>query len=107
MVDIDTFLSNGKQYEEAVDFLLSESMDPDHDQHYEEELRRQVEEDRKTRQMVVNLTGRFSFSRALLSKNCTALFGCPWTGQHEKDLDLSRVLVNMNNLPRGGVKNDG
>ena len=60
MLDIDSFLGNGNRYEKAVDFLRFESMDPDHDQHYEDELRRQVEEDRKTRQMVVSLTGRFS-----------------------------------------------
>jgi hypothetical protein len=46
MVDIDSFLHNANKFEKAVDFLRFESMEPDHDQHYEKELRRQVEEDR-------------------------------------------------------------
>ncbi|XP_055995755.1 uncharacterized protein LOC125671725 [Ostrea edulis] len=55
MVDLDDFLGNGKKYEKAVDFLRHESMDPEHDLHYEEKLRKQVEEDTKTREMVVKL----------------------------------------------------
>jgi hypothetical protein len=53
MVDLDAFLMNNKYYEKEVDFLLHESMDPVRDTHYEKELRKQVEEDTKTREMVV------------------------------------------------------
>ncbi|XP_056000523.1 uncharacterized protein LOC125653783 isoform X2 [Ostrea edulis] len=55
MVDLDAFLVNGNKYENKVDFLRYESMDPERDLQYEEELRKQVEEDTKTREMVVNL----------------------------------------------------
>ncbi|XP_056006706.1 uncharacterized protein LOC125658404 [Ostrea edulis] len=58
MVDLDAFLVNGNKYEKEVDFLRQESMDPENDLHYEEELRKQVEEDTKTREMVVNLERR-------------------------------------------------
>ncbi|XP_056008710.1 uncharacterized protein LOC125661395 isoform X2 [Ostrea edulis] len=58
MADLDAFLVNGNKYEKEVDFLRYESMDPEHDLHYEEELRKQVEEDKKTREMVVNLESR-------------------------------------------------
>ncbi|XP_056005262.1 uncharacterized protein LOC130050160 [Ostrea edulis] len=58
MVDLDAFLVNGNKYEKEVDFLRHESMDPENDLHYEEELRKQVEEDTKTREMVVNLERR-------------------------------------------------
>ncbi|XP_056005124.1 uncharacterized protein LOC130050130 isoform X2 [Ostrea edulis] len=58
MVDLDAFLVNGNKYEKEVDFLRHESMDPENDLHYEEELRKQVEEDTKTREMVVNLESR-------------------------------------------------
>ncbi|XP_055998771.1 uncharacterized protein LOC125654883 isoform X2 [Ostrea edulis] len=58
MVDLDAFLMNRNKYEKAVDFLRHESMDPENDLHYEEELRKQVEEDKTTRKMVVNLKRR-------------------------------------------------
>jgi hypothetical protein len=58
MVDLDGFLTNGKKYETAVDFLYSESMDPGRDLHWEEELRKQVKEDEKTREMVVSLQSK-------------------------------------------------
>ncbi|XP_056000521.1 uncharacterized protein LOC130046350 isoform X2 [Ostrea edulis] len=55
MVDLDAFLVNGNKYEKEVDFLHYESMDPERDLQYEEDLRKQVEEDETTREMVVNL----------------------------------------------------
>ncbi|XP_056001314.1 uncharacterized protein LOC125653620 isoform X2 [Ostrea edulis] len=58
MVDLDSFLMNGNKYEKAVDFLRHESMDPENDLHYEEELRKQVEEDKTTREIVVNLESK-------------------------------------------------
>ncbi|XP_048740970.2 ankyrin-2-like [Ostrea edulis] len=58
MVDLDAFLMNGNKYEKAVDFLCHESMDPQNDLHYEEELRKQVEEDKTTREMVDNLENK-------------------------------------------------
>ncbi|XP_056001178.1 uncharacterized protein LOC125656335 [Ostrea edulis] len=58
MVDLDVFLVNGNKYEKAVDFLRHESMDPENDLHYEEEPRKQVEEDTKTREMVDNLENK-------------------------------------------------
>ncbi|XP_056005263.1 uncharacterized protein LOC130050161 [Ostrea edulis] len=58
MVDLDAFLVNGNKYEKEVDFLRHESMDPENELQYEEELRKQVEEDTKTREMVVNLKRR-------------------------------------------------
>ncbi|XP_056001360.1 uncharacterized protein LOC125655641 [Ostrea edulis] len=57
MVDLDLFLMNGNKYEKAVYFLRHESMDTAHDLHYEE-LRKQVEEDKTTREMVDNLENK-------------------------------------------------
>jgi hypothetical protein len=57
MVDLDTFLVNGNKYEKAVDSLRFESMDPEKDEYYREELARQVKEDEKTREEVDNLKG--------------------------------------------------
>jgi hypothetical protein len=62
MVDVDAFLMNGNQYENAVDFLRNESMDPGRDLHWEMELRKQVKEDEKTREMVVSLQGKSGLS---------------------------------------------
>ncbi|XP_056016832.1 ankyrin repeat domain-containing protein 17-like [Ostrea edulis] len=59
MVDMDVFLMNGNKYEKEVDFLHSESMDPENDLHYEEELKKQVEEDKTTRKMMVSLKRKF------------------------------------------------
>jgi hypothetical protein len=58
MVDLDNFLLNGGQYEKAVDALLVDSMDPENDEYYEEELRKQIEEERTTRKMVIDLKRR-------------------------------------------------
>ncbi|XP_055998778.1 uncharacterized protein LOC125653998 isoform X1 [Ostrea edulis] len=58
MVDLDAFLMNGNKYEKAVDFLRHESMDPKNDLYYEKELRKQVEEDKTTREMVDNLENK-------------------------------------------------
>ena len=58
MIDVDAFLNNGNTYQKAVNFLRSESMDPELDQHYENELRKQVEEERTTRKMVVSLKSK-------------------------------------------------
>ncbi|XP_061166793.1 uncharacterized protein LOC133175699 [Saccostrea echinata] len=55
VVSLDTFLSNGCKYEREVDFLRRETMDPVRDKHYQEELKKQVQEDLKTREMVTNL----------------------------------------------------
>jgi hypothetical protein len=63
MVDLDTFLGNGNYYEKAVDLLRHESMDPERDTHYEDELRRQVEEDNTTRKMVASLKSRVSMAQ--------------------------------------------
>lgn len=49
VVSIDAFLINGNQYEREVDFLRHESMDPGRVQYYREQLRRQTEQDRETR----------------------------------------------------------
>jgi hypothetical protein len=61
MMDLDNFLINGSQYEKAVDSLRVESMDPGRDDHYEEELRKQIEEEKNTRKMVVDLKSRSRF----------------------------------------------
>ncbi|XP_056015722.1 uncharacterized protein LOC125676784 [Ostrea edulis] len=58
MVDLDAFLVNGNKYEKSVDFLRHESMDPENDLHYEEELRKQEQEDKTTREMVNNLENK-------------------------------------------------
>ncbi|XP_062619813.1 uncharacterized protein LOC134281344 [Saccostrea cucullata] len=55
VVDLDSFLSNGNQFEREVDFLRHETMDPVRDCHYIEELRKQAEEDAETRKMVQGL----------------------------------------------------
>ncbi|XP_056001786.1 uncharacterized protein LOC125653762 [Ostrea edulis] len=60
MVDLDAFLVNGNKYEKAVDSLRHESMDPENDLRYEEELRKQVEEDKTTREMVDNLENKMA-----------------------------------------------
>ncbi|XP_062569489.1 uncharacterized protein LOC134231545 [Saccostrea cucullata] len=52
VVNIDSFLNNGNKYEREVDFLRYETMDPDRDRHYIEELRKQAEEDASTREKV-------------------------------------------------------
>jgi hypothetical protein len=65
LVDLDAFLSNGKKYEKEVDYLRFESMDPERDQHYEIELKKQVEEDRKTREMIVDLESKSRLSLTL------------------------------------------
>jgi hypothetical protein len=61
MVDLDTFLNNSNHYEKEVDFLRHETMDPDRDLRYDQELRKQVEEDRTTREMVNNMKGKSKF----------------------------------------------
>jgi hypothetical protein len=58
MVDLDTFLGNGGQYERAVDLLRHESMDPERDTDYEEQIREQLKEDTRTREMVDDLKSR-------------------------------------------------
>jgi hypothetical protein len=58
MVDVDSFLNNGNKYTMAVDFLRHETMDPERENLYEEKLRKQVEEDATTREMVVDVKSR-------------------------------------------------
>jgi hypothetical protein len=58
MADVDSFLNNGNKYAGAVDFLHHETMDPEQVNLYEEKLRKQVEEDDKTREMVVDVKSR-------------------------------------------------
>jgi hypothetical protein len=58
MVDIDNFLRNANHYQTTVDLLEHETMDPDNEDRYEQELRKQVEEDKTTREMVVNLESK-------------------------------------------------
>jgi hypothetical protein len=58
MVELDTFLTNGNQYKTAIDFLCYETMDPETDQHYEDELRKQVIEDQINRDMIHNLQSK-------------------------------------------------
>jgi hypothetical protein len=65
MVDVDNFLHNANHYQTAVDQLKHETMDPEKEALYEQELRKQVEEDKTTREMVVNLE-----SKSLLSTIC-------------------------------------
>ncbi|XP_062582735.1 uncharacterized protein LOC134244485 isoform X1 [Saccostrea cucullata] len=55
VVDLDSFLSNGNQFEREVDFLRHETMDPVRDCHYIEELRKQAEEDAETKKMIQGL----------------------------------------------------
>lgn len=55
MVYLDTFLQNGNKYEKHIDFLSCETMNPERDQYYLNELRKQVIEDQQTREMVVDL----------------------------------------------------
>lgn len=61
MVVLDVFLNNGNKYEKEIDFLRHESMDPDRDLQYREELRKQVEQDNSTREMVDNLKSKLGF----------------------------------------------
>jgi hypothetical protein len=61
MVDIDNFLCNANHYQTAVDLLKHETMDPDNEARYALEIRKQVEEDKTTREMVVNLESRSSW----------------------------------------------
>jgi hypothetical protein len=61
MVDIDNFLHNANHYQTAVDQLKHETMDPDNEARYALEIRKQVEEDKTTREMVVNLESRSSW----------------------------------------------
>jgi hypothetical protein len=58
MVDVDNFLHNANHYQTAVDQLKLETMDPEKEALYEQELRKQVQEDKTTREMVVNLESR-------------------------------------------------
>lgn len=53
MVDLDTFLNNGNKYERDVDFLRYESLDPEHDLHFIDELR--------SNKMFVNLNSESMF----------------------------------------------
>jgi hypothetical protein len=61
MVDLDVFLGNGNKFEKAVDLLRHETMDTERDKRYEEELRKQLEEEKKTREMVFSLKSRSRF----------------------------------------------
>ncbi|XP_048739549.2 ankyrin repeat and KH domain-containing protein mask-like isoform X1 [Ostrea edulis] len=55
MGNLDTFLNNGNKYEEDVDFLLHETMDPGRDSVLQNKLRKQVIEDQKTKDRVDKL----------------------------------------------------
>lgn len=55
VVHLDTFLNNGNKYEQEVDSLRYETMDPERDQIYYAELKKQAQEDQTTKTMVVNL----------------------------------------------------
>ena len=61
IVDLDTLLNNGNKYEDEVDFLQNETMDPERDNHLQDELRRQVTEDLKTKEIVVKLESKRRF----------------------------------------------
>ncbi|XP_062576593.1 uncharacterized protein LOC134238481 [Saccostrea cucullata] len=60
VVDLDSFLNNGNKFERDVDFLRHETMDPVHDRHYIEELRKQAEKDAETREIVEGLKRKFT-----------------------------------------------
>ncbi|XP_061190554.1 uncharacterized protein LOC133198480 [Saccostrea echinata] len=55
VVDLDSFLNNGNQYEREVDFLRHETMDPVNDRYYIEELRKQAKDDAATREILHGL----------------------------------------------------
>ncbi|XP_062618762.1 uncharacterized protein LOC134280370 [Saccostrea cucullata] len=59
VVDLDTFLSNGKKFEKEVDFLRYETIDPVRD--YKEELRKQSEEDVKTWEITQGLKRKYAY----------------------------------------------
>ncbi|XP_062591983.1 uncharacterized protein LOC134253478 [Saccostrea cucullata] len=69
VVDLDSFLNNGNQFERAVDFLSHETMDPVRDCHYIEELRKQAEEDAETRQLVQGLKEKLEESETERNEN--------------------------------------
>ncbi|XP_062568324.1 uncharacterized protein LOC134230502 [Saccostrea cucullata] len=60
IVVLDSFLGNNNRYENEVDFLRQETMDPINDRNNREELLRQTAEDQTTRDMVVNLENDMS-----------------------------------------------
>jgi hypothetical protein len=60
MKNIDKFLKNENKYEKNVNFLLHESMDPDDVSHYKEELKKQVEEEKKIWEVLDNHEGKFT-----------------------------------------------
>ncbi|XP_061186509.1 uncharacterized protein LOC133194590 [Saccostrea echinata] len=68
VLDLDSFLSNGNKFEREVDFLRYETMDPVRDCHYIEELRKQAEEDAKTREMFQGLQRKFEESEMEMLK---------------------------------------
>ncbi|XP_062621187.1 uncharacterized protein LOC134282811, partial [Saccostrea cucullata] len=69
VVDLDSLLNNGNQFEQEVDFLRQETMDPVRDRHYIEELRKQAEEDAETRQMVQGLKQKVEESETERNEN--------------------------------------
>ncbi|KAK3082694.1 hypothetical protein FSP39_002798 [Pinctada imbricata] len=52
VVEIDKYLNNNSKYEKAVDFLKSETMDPEMEKEFEERLHKQMEEETETRKII-------------------------------------------------------
>ncbi|XP_062580403.1 uncharacterized protein LOC134242354 [Saccostrea cucullata] len=73
VVNLDNFLKNGCKYEREVDFLRHETMDPVRDQHYQEELRKQVEEDLETREMLTNFKRKYEEDAEIVEKKVKRL----------------------------------
>ncbi|XP_056016838.1 uncharacterized protein LOC125656331 [Ostrea edulis] len=94
MVDLDAFLMNGNKYEKDVDFLHRESMDPENDLHYEEELKKQVEEDKTTRKMMVSLK-----SMAILCNISFEFWKVEETAEETKKLHGKVVKLTESPIP--------
>ncbi|KAK3107359.1 hypothetical protein FSP39_012732 [Pinctada imbricata] len=54
VISMDSYLGNSNKYEKAVDFLLTETMDPEQDV-FIEQLKKQVEEEQRTKEIVTKL----------------------------------------------------
>ncbi|XP_062582915.1 uncharacterized protein LOC134244679 [Saccostrea cucullata] len=64
VVDLDSFLNNGNLFKSQVDVIKQETMDPVGDQHFIEELKKQIEEDAPTKEIVHDLQKKIEKSDA-------------------------------------------
>ncbi|XP_062571118.1 uncharacterized protein LOC134233142 [Saccostrea cucullata] len=64
VVDLDSFLNNGNLFKSQVDIIKQETMDPVGDQHFIEELKKQIEEDAPTKEIVHDLQNKIEKSDA-------------------------------------------